>query len=486
MPTHQTEFDWDDASHKAAAQSRRMLLTRVKKALKGRMLGNSSNPKNQISGAVIAIVLDGLHGWTIKHGWTDRKPEEIGQPLSGSRCGRALSYLQSVEAECCVAVEPFRSHGSPRNRRSICWSNLHAWCERLEADPVTPKTRVAKTVSADTTPADRKGHPCGAMGSTPADRVGHPCGPQGSYKEDGPKTVQMASSTVEQTADSPEGGGIKNGIEDERERTSPQDCDRQIHRSRLPDSHLRDRDSSLSADRCIDELPIPDSPSSREGVSDRSDDPTIALRTYRSRVLPRHEQDHSRETRDELSGDFRSGHQPSAIRHEPLVNRIKSLGITAASACHRKALQSLTTDQLSELLDYAESQRIGDLLPWSPEFLFHRLSSPDNAALPPSEGWVKPSAPWTAAKARKRQQEAEEAASRRSEAERWLSRHSDEAEALYGPLIDQLYQTDKQRLLAGLLPGDFLYPDDKFTMPRVRRMFLLAARLGRYSTQKND
>lgn len=141
-----------------------------------------------------------------------------------------------------------------------------------------------------------------------------------------------------------------------------------------------------------------------------------------------------------------------------------------------------SAEQLSELLDYAESQRIGDLLPWSPEFIFHRLSSPENAALPPSEGWVKPSAAWSAAKARKRQQDAEEAASRRSEAEKWLRSHLDEAETLYGPKIDQLYATDKLKLQAGLLPGDMLLPGDKFTEPRVRRMFLLAAHLGRYQT----
>ena len=141
--TRQLCIDWP-------AATKRKLLTRLATALQGRTLGDPARPKERIKGSTIDLVIQGLHGWTISEGSTDRTPSEICGSLSEPTVRRVLAFLQSSSAESCVVAESFRYRNSPRVRRSICWSNLEAWCELLESgqeDVVESKHPIAATGS---------------------------------------------------------------------------------------------------------------------------------------------------------------------------------------------------------------------------------------------------------------------------------------------------------------------------------------------------
>ncbi len=447
MSLQQREIDWDDAARKGAAKDRRILLTRIKQALAGRTLGDLSDPRSCVSGAVVAVVLDGLYGWCVTDGRTDRKPGEIGRPYSESRAKRALAYLQSPEAECCVSVDPFRSHGSPRNWRSICWSNLHAWCERLEAEPVVRKESVKAEKLVDTTGADRTGHRCGPHLSTGADRDSHRCGPHRSYNEDGPKTVQTVPTTEptgllsEAEADQIETitrGGEGEDFESSRAIVLP-GVRRTHHEKHVP--------ATGSPTRC-------------------------------------HRPGHDSHSTIHVLGDDRSpDSQQTCVRSHIEQILHDQLKVDAAATCVDIALRTQTIKQIAEVVRYAAGQAVGEVQAWGPGFVFQRVSRPPSDAQRPEDGWAKRRPEWMLAKARHAERERREREERRLDAERQLRNRRKAVEEFYGPVIDRMYREDKHKLLAKMTRAEHLQIQacgGTFHSRGVRDLFLLAAIEGRF------
>jgi len=428
----QLRIDW-------TAATKRKLLSRLAAALQGKTLGDPARPKERIKGSTIDLVLQGLHGWTISEGSTDRTPSEICGSLSEPTVRRVLAFLQSSSAESCVVAESFRYRNSPRVRRSICWSNLEAWCELLEAGQ--------EVVVESVYPIAAIGSPYRSERVTLSQREGHPIAGIGSYKEDGPETVQTVPST------------------EPAERMSEAEADQVEEITRGG----REGDGKAGSGRL-------------RGVQAVCFDADVD-RSRRSSVVDLSRRPASHSSRP--VSDPTPGSVPGPVRSE--IERIlkDQLGVEAAARCVEIALQTQTIDQVAAVVEYAAGQAVDGIQAWGPGFVFQRVSRPPSDAQRPQDGWAKPRPEWTVAKGRQAERERREREERRQDAERQLRQRRGEMEAFYGPVIDRLYREDKRHLWGLLTLAEKLQVQacgGSFTSRGAREVFLLAAIEGRFET----